>query len=228
MSKSSTKIESNTTIKGDMTNEQLLEYLDTTFKERVIKFNTVCGKGVNKEASPVEVLGKAINQAKRVLEESVEALVAYQNNDTIERLDALVDILVTKVMYEEYLIQLSEIDGESLNAAIAEYSTDDVMVLDVVQSILSGCITAAQGVAMFLPKRIYISCELILANNEMKYTTDVEKMEEWKKNIDEETHFIREVDYEGDTYYSIIRKEDEKIQKPFDFKEVNIDVEDGE
>ena len=84
-------------------------------------------------------------------------------------------------------------------------------------------VNASQGVDLFSPKRVYICCELIIANNDQKYTDNKEVMEEWKANLAEGTQ-IRTVEIDGKEWYSIVRLEDGKTMKPYDFEEVVLDL----
>lgn len=89
--------------KGQYTNEDLQVYLEVDFKQSVIDFNNNCGKGVTDQHNCTQVLQLVINQNKVVIEECLESLTAFQERNTTERLDGLIDVYVTKTMLDEFM-----------------------------------------------------------------------------------------------------------------------------
>lgn len=215
----------NSKVKGKqvMTNEDLQEYLDGDFKQAVLAWNNRVGNGVTEEHTCVQVLQKVINQNKRLIEEQIECLVAYQNNDNKERLDGLIDVYFVKVMVDAYYEALDKFSDEEVTEASLSFSEDDLLTLQVAPQLLSPAIIAASGVNIFNPKRFYIAAELIIENNMQKYTDDYEKMLTWKANL-KEGQQIKITTVEGVDWYSIIRLADGKVEKPFDFVPVKLNL----
>lgn len=209
--------------KGVMTNENLQAYLEGDFKQAVIAWNNRVGNGVTEEHTCVQVLQKVINQNKRLIEECVECLVAYQNSDNKERLDGLIDVYFVKTMVDEYYKALDKFTDSEVTEASLSFSEDDLLTLQVTPQLLNPAIIAASGVNIFNPKRFYMNAELIIENNNQKVTDDYGKMLTWKANLAEGTQ-IRTVEIDGKEWYSILRLEDGKVMKPFDFQEVVLDL----
>lgn len=205
------------------TNEDLQKYLEGDFKEAVIAWNNRVGNGVTEDQTCVQVLQKVINQNKRLIEECVECLVAYQNSDNKERLDGLIDVYFVKTMVDEYYKALDKFTDEQVTEASLSFSEDDLLTLQVTPQLLNPAIIAASGINLFNPKRFYMNAELIIENNNQKVTDDHEKMLTWKANLVEGTQ-IRTVEIDGKEWYSILRLTDGKVMKPFDFEEVTLDL----
>ena len=209
--------------KGTFTNEQLQDYLDGEFKQSVLNWNARVGNGISPDITCVQLMQKIINQSKRLLEEMTEGLTAYLENNTTERMDALVDIQFVKVMLDAYYEALDKFSDEDITEASLSFSEDELLILQIVPQMLAPAVTASQGINLFSPKRVFIACELIIANNDQKYTTCFEKMLTWKANLAEGTQ-IKTTEVEGIEYYSIMRLEDGKICKSFDFEEVKLET----
>ena len=210
-----------TGVKGVYTNEMLQAYLDGEFKQSVLNWNARVGKGLSENTTCVQIMQLIIDQSSRLLEEMVEGLVAYLEKNTTERMDALVDIQFVKVMLDHYYEALDKFTDEDITEASLSFSEDDLLILQIVPQMLSPAVIAAQGVNLFNPKKIYIACELILANNDQKYTDDKETMEDWKANLTEGCE-IKTTEVDGVEYYSICRLSDNKVCKPYNFKEVEL------
>ena len=210
-----------TGVKGVYTNEMLQAYLDGEFKQSVLNWNARVGKGLSEDTTCVQIMQLIIDQSSRLLEEMVEGLVAYLEKNTTERMDALVDIQFVKVMLDHYYEALDKFTDEDITEASLSFSEDDLLILQIVPQMLSPAVIAAQGVNLFNPKKIYIACELILANNDQKYTDDKETMEDWKANLTEGCE-IKTTEVDGVEYYSICRLSDNKVCKPYNFKEVEL------
>lgn len=209
--------------KGVFTNEMLQDYLEGEFKQSVLNWNNRVGNGVTSEHTCTQVMQKLINQSKRLIEECVECLTAYQESDTKERLDGLIDVHFVKVMVDEYYSALDKFSDEQVTEASLVFDEDDLLVLQITPQLLSPSIIAASGVNLFNPKKFYINSQLIIANNDQKYTTCFEKMLTWKSNLAEGTQ-IKTTEIDGVEYYSIVRLEDGKVMKSFDFEEVTLDL----
>ena len=209
--------------KGVMTNEDLEKYLNGDFKQAVIDFNNRLGKGVTPEHTCNQVLQLVIDQNKVVIEECLESLTAFQQRNTVERLDGLIDVYVTKTMLDEFMTALDNFSDEEITEASLNFDEDDLLTLQITPQLLNPAIVAAQGINLFNPKRFYINAELILENNNMKYTTCFEKMLTWKANLAEGTQ-IKTTEVDGIEYYSIVRLSDGKGMKPFDFEPVVLDL----
>lgn len=220
MSKQTKKV---TGVKGVYTNEMLQAYLDGEFKQSVLNWNARVGKGLSEDTTCVQIMQLIINQSSRLLEEMTEGLVAYLEKNTTERMDALVDIQFVKVMLDHYYEALDKFTDEDITEASLSFSEDDLLILQIVPQMLSPAVIASQGVNLFNPKRIYIACELILANNDQKYTDDKETMEDWKANLAEGCE-IRTTTIDGKDWYSIVRLADGKTMKPYNFKEVVLET----
>lgn len=220
MSKQTKKV---TGVKGVYTNEMLQAYLDGEFKQSVLNWNERVGKGLSEDITCVQLMQLIINQSSRLLEEMTEGLVAYLDKNTTERMDALVDIQFVKVMLDHYYEALDKFTDEDITEASLSFSEDDLLILQIVPQLLSPAVIASQGVNLFNPKRIYIACELILANNDQKYTDDKETMEDWKANLAEGC-MIRTTTIDGKDWYSIVRIADGKTMKPYNFKEVVLET----
>ena len=212
-----------TGVKGVFTNDDLQNYLDGDFKQSVLNWNNRVGNGISPDITCVQLMQKIINQSKRLLEEMTEGLTAYLENNTTERMDALVDIQFVKVMLDAYYETLDKFTDEDITEASLSFSEDELLILQIVPQMLTPAVTASQGVGLFNPKRLYIACELIIANNDLKYTTCFEKMLTWKANLAEGTQ-IKTTEVDGIEYYSIMRLEDGKICKSFDFEEVKLET----
>lgn len=215
-----------TGVKGVYTNEMLQAYLDGEFKQSVLNWNARVGKGLSEDTTCVQIMQLIINQSSRLLEEMTEGLVAYLEKNTTERMDALVDIQFVKVMLDHYYEALDKFTDEDITEASLSFSEDDLLILQIVPQMLSPAVIASQGVNLFNPKRIYIACELILANNDQKYTDDKETMEDWKANLVEGCT-IRTTTIDGKDWYSIVRLADGKTMKPYNFKEVVLSTYQG-
>ena len=209
--------------KAVMTNEDLQAYLEGDFKQSVVDFNNRCGKGVSDKHTCTQVLQLVINQNKVVIEECLESLVAFQERNSVERLDGLIDVYVTKTMLDEFMKALDNFSDEDITEASLNFSEDDLLTLQIVPQLLNPAIIAAQGVNLFNSKRFYINAELILENNRMKYTDDYEKMLTWKANMKDGCQ-IKTTTIDGIDWYCIIFTETGKIQKPFDFTPVVLDL----
>lgn len=209
--------------KGDYSNENLQEYLQGNFKQSVLDWNARVGKGLSEDITCVQLMQLIINQSSRLLEEMTEGLTAYLNKDNTERLDALVDIQFVKVMLDHYYEALDKFSDEDITEASLSFSEDELLILQIVPQMLVPAVNASQGVNLFSPKRVYLACQLILANNDQKYTDDKETMEKWKANLVDGTQ-IRTVEIDGKEWYSIVRLEDGKTMKPYDFEEVVLDL----
>ena len=209
--------------KDVFTNEDLQKYLDGNFKQSVIDFNNRCGKGVTDQHTCNQVLQLVIDQNKVVIEECLESLTAFQERNTTERLDGLIDVYVTKTMLDEFMLALDNFSDEEITQASLNFSEDDLLTLQIVPQLLNPAIIAAQGVNLFNPKRFFINSELILENNRMKYTDCFEKMLTWKANLEDGCQ-IKTTTIDGIDWYCIIFTETGKIQKPFDFTPVVLDL----
>ena len=212
-----------TGVKGVYTNEMLQAYLDGEFKQSVLNWNARVGKGLSEDTTCVQILQLIINQSSRLLEEMTEGLTAYLEKDTTERMDALVDIQFVKVMLDHYYEALDKFTDEDITEASLAFSEDELLILQIVPQMLSPAVIAAQGVNLFNPKRVFIACELILANNDAKYTDDKETMEDWKANFTEGCE-IRTTTIDDKDWYSIVRLVDGKTMKPYNFKEVVLET----
>ena len=209
--------------KGTFTNEQLQDYLDGDFKQSVLNWNTRVGNGISPEITCVQLMQKIINQSSRLLEEMNEGLTAYLEKNTTERMDALVDIQFVKVMLDAYYEALDKFSDEDITEASLSFSEDELLILQIVPQMLTPAVVASQGIDLFSPKKVYICCELIIANNDQKITTDRDKMLLWKNNLNSGTQ-IKVTEIEGVEYYSIVRTSDGKVCKSFDFKEVKLET----
>lgn len=217
------QVKKTTGFKGDYSNEKLQEYLHGEFKKSVLDWNARVGKGLSENITCVQLMQLIINQSSRLLEEMTEGLTAYLEKNSTERLDALVDIQFVKVMLDHYYEALDKFSDEDITEASLSFSEDDLLILQIVPQILAPAVNASQGVNLFSPKRVYLACQLILANNDQKYTDDKETMEKWKANLAEGTQ-IRTVEIDGKEWYSILRLEDGKTMKPFNFEEVVLNL----
>lgn len=209
--------------KGVYTNEMLQAYLDGEFKQSVLNWNARVGKGLSEDTTCVQIMQLIIDQSSRLLEEMTEGLTAYLEKNTTERMDALVDIQFVKVMLDHYYEALDKFTDEDITEASLSFSEDDLLILQIVPQMLSPAVIASQGVNLFNPKKIYIACELILANNDQKYTDDKETMEDWKANLTEGCE-IRTTTIDGKDWYSIVRMVDGKTMKSYNFKEVVLET----
>lgn len=212
-----------TGVKGVFTNDDLQNYLDGDFKQSVLNWNNRVGNGISPDITCVQLMQKIINQSKRLLEEMTEGLTAYLENNTTERIDALVDIQFVKVMLDAYYEALDKFSDEDITEASLSFSEDELLILQIVPQMLAPAVTASQGIDLFNPKRLYIACELIVENNNQKVTTCFEKMLTWKANLAEGTQ-IKTTEVDGIEYYSIMRLEDGKVMKSFDFEEVKLET----
>ena len=217
-------------VKGDQvkgkqvyTNEDLQKYLEGDFKQAVVDFNNRCGKGVSNDHTCTQVMQLVIDQNKVVIEECLESLLAFQQRNTTERLDGLIDVYVTKTMLDEFMIALDKFSDEEVTEASLNFSEDDLLTIQIVPQLLNPAIIAASGVNLFNPKRFFINAELILENNRMKYTDDYEKMLSWKANMKDGCQ-IKTTTIDDKDWYCIIRTEDGKIMKSFDFVPVTLNL----
>ena len=209
--------------KGTYSNEQLQEYLEGDFKQSVLNWNNRVGNVISPDITCTQLMQKIINQSSRLLEEALEGLTAYLEKDVTERMDALVDIQFVKVMLDAYYETLDKFTDEDITEASLSFSEDELLILQIVPQMLSPAMIASQGANLFSPKRVFIACELIIANNDQKYTSDQDKMLSWKSNLVEGTQ-IKTTEVDGVEYYSIVRLEDGKVMKSFDFEEVTLDL----
>ena len=205
------------------TNEDLQKYLEGDFKQAVVDFNNRCGKGVSNDHTCTQVIQLVINQNKVVIEECLESLTAFQQRNTTERLDGLIDVYITKTMLDEFIIALDKFSDEEVTEASLNFSEDDLLTIQIVPQLLNPAIIAASGINLFNPKRFFINAELILENNRMKYTDDYDKMLSWKANMKEGCQ-IKTTTIDGKDWYCIILTETGKIQKPFDFTPVTLNL----
>ena len=205
------------------TNEDLQKYLGGDFKQAVVDFNNRCGKGVSNDHTCTQVMQLVINQNKVVIEECLESLTAFQQRNTTERLDGLIDVYVTKTMLDEFMIALDKFSDEEVTEASLNFSEDDLLTIQIVPQLLNPAIIAASGINLFNPKRFFINAELILENNRMKYTDDYDKMLSWKANMKDGCQ-IKTTTIDDKDWYCIILTETGKIQKPFDFTPVTLNL----
>jgi hypothetical protein len=213
-------------VKETVTDESLQDYIANEFRQRVLKFNAVCGKGLPEKVRSEDLVLQTIEQGDRVLEECVEALSAYLDNNAQERLDGLVDILVTETQLRALIELLEQVKHENkglVELAFSKFNPDDYVHLNEMGKLVTSSIAIAIGVNKFTPKRIKIACDLILDNNDQKWTTDLEKAKDWERNISEEGVVLLTTEYEGVNHYSLRRLSDRKVMKPYNFVAVKLD-----
>lgn len=216
-------------VKGKFTEEDFDLYLTEKFSQGVILFNRACGKSMDICETPFDGLQMIVNESKRVLEENFEALKAYMENNTRERLDGFVDSLWTMTQLSYLYVAFEEKFGALDQKTMKQFSYDGELInLQIVTKLHPVACLAARS-DLFNAKRVYLACELILANNTSKYTTDKAVADDWVANLEQvygdDLIRLHENVVDGVTYYCLKRDSDDYICKPYNFKPVILEVE---
>lgn len=209
--------------KKEVYNEDLNKFITEVFEPAVINFNLRCGNTVDVLETVEQAIDALVNQSKRVLEEELETLSAYLAGDVKERLDGVVDSMVTSI-YQVFLwTQIVEKFGEDeVLEEIAALDFDERNLLTITRSLYPTTLESGLGEAI-QPKRLMLAMELIVANNNLKYTTDIDVANDWIAKTDDRDLCLKETVVDGVSYYCLRRISDGKIMKPYNFIPVKLE-----
>ena len=211
-------------IKGDITEEDLKEFLSTTFANSVVSFNKACGKDMRNTKNEVQGFQMIVDESKRVFEEALECFKAFADKDDKERLDGLVDVVWCYTQINALLEEFTDMYGEAGKEIVGGFDFDEDLIL--VQN-LASIYTLAETLARsnrFTPKRIMLAAALIAENNSMKYTTDKAVAYGWIENVGVSGIELECNVVDGVQHYCLKRIEDNKVMKPYNFVPVKLEV----
>lgn len=215
-------------IKGNFTEEQLDEYLTKEFAAGVVFFNRACGKSMDLCDDQVSGLEMIVNESIRVLEENTECLTAYLEKNLKERLDGYVDSLWTMSQLNGLHKAFEEKFGAPSQEALSQFEYDgELLTIQLVGQLHATACLAARS-DQFTAKRVKLACELILANNNKKFTSDKAVADDWVANLvqayGDDLIRLHENVVDGVTYYCLKRDSDDYICKPYNFVPVRLEV----
>lgn len=183
------------------------EYINTEFTDAVIEFNYATGSEHDNQS--LDEIIESINlQANIVREELIETITAW-GDDEIETLDGIADIWYTIVNLNQKMnkIKLDDEDYAEGKVNLKKIEMLSVLIEALLEDLDSG----------FNDEQLIAACKLVVDNNKLKYTKDINEFNSWKYDADKLSK--RETIYGGETFYSLVN-EDGKVSKHDNFKKV--------
>lgn len=202
-----------------------IEEFNTFLKEElfpaVFEFNGACGKDPENVEDIDVAVSMVLNECKRVIEECDETVKAYNERDTKERLDGVVDVYWTSTQLQR-LLEVFMRKFPNLIAHMKQtYEFDEVLQLNHALGYYQLAITLGQG-TIISGHRIALAARRIIANNKQKYTTDLETALDWEK-FRPAGVVLMKYEYNGTEFYCLKRTSDDYVVKPYTFKDVKLE-----
>ena len=200
---------------GDFDSIDFQDYYEGSLIPKVVKFNTICFGDFTELSN--EEKAKAINfQINIVNEEMVNEFRQFFGSDNpVEELDAIADTLFT-LSYLHYQIgvisDLPEEDYDVINSLL-NHAKLELLVMDS---------DSFFNVYMrhFDAPIIIEASELVIANNNQKFTDNPLEFEKWQSPKGENL-VASSREYDGVTYYVLVN-ENGKVRKKKGFKGVQL------
>lgn len=201
----------------------------TAQAERVKRWNILAGRNPS-EPTHEDI----VNQWNLVVEEGKETIKGFYEKDIVELMDGVCDVFVVGsyhvgLVANEMGIQLPDLvitEGyvqDSLEGVIGDL---DRFIKAEDQRDIAKLIDIVMGLAALVNGNMEGALEAVLDNNDSKFIkndkdTALEAMD-YHTEVKGVECYIDEVPFDGDTYYIIKRKSDNKVLKPHTF--VNVDL----
>lgn len=200
---------------GDFDSIDFQDYYEGSLIPKVVKFNTICFGDFTELSN--EEKAKAINfQINIVNEEMVNEFRQFFGSDNpVEELDAIADTLFT-LSYLHYQLgvvnDLPEEDYDVINSLL-NHAKLELLVMDS---------DSFFNVYMrhFDAPIIIEASELVIANNNQKFTDNLLEFEKWQSPKGENL-VASSREYDGVTYYVLVN-ENGKVRKKRGFKGVQL------
>lgn len=200
---------------GDFDSIDFQDYYEGSLIPKVVKFNTICFGDFTELSN--EEKAKAINfQINIVNEEMVNEFRQFFGSDNpVEELDAIADTLFT-LSYLHYQLgvvsDLPEEDYDVVNSLL-NHAKLELLVMDS---------DSFFNVYMrhFDAPIIIEASELVIANNNQKFTDNLLEFEKWQSPKGENL-VASSREYDGVTYYVLVN-ENGKVRKKKGFKGVQL------
>ena len=200
---------------GDFDSIDFQDYYEGSLIPKVVKFNTICFGDFTELSN--EEKAKAINfQINIVNEEMVNEFRQFFGSDNpVEELDAIADTLFT-LSYLHYQLgvvnDLPEEDYDIVNSLL-NHAKLELLVMDS---------DSFFNVYMrhFDAPIIIEASELVIANNNQKFTDNLLEFEKWQSPKGENL-VASSREYDGVTYYVLVN-ENGKVRKKRGFKGVQL------
>ena len=200
---------------GDFDSIDLQDYYEGSLIPKVVKFNTICFGDFTELSN--EEKAKAINfQINIVNEEMVNEFRQFFGSDNpVEELDAIADTLFT-LSYLHYQLgvvnDLPEEDYDIVNGLL-NHAKLELLVMDS-ESFFN------VYMRHFDAPIIIEASELVIANNNQKFTDNLLEFEKWQSPKGENL-VASSREYGGVTYYALVN-ENGKVRKKRGFKGVQL------
>ena len=200
---------------GDFDSIDFQDYYEGSLIPKVVKFNTICFGDFTELSN--EEKAKAINfQINIVNEEMVNEFRQFFGSDNpVEELDAIADTLFT-LSYLHYQLgvvnDLPEEDYDVVNSLL-NHAKLELLVMDS-ESFFN------VYMRHFDAPIIIEASELVIANNNQKFTDNLLEFEKWQSPKGENL-VASSREYGGVTYYALVN-ENGKVRKKRGFKGVQL------
>lgn len=191
--------------------EVTLESVQQKCYESATLFNKIArgGKGID-DFSQKELYDVIYQQYLIAKEEVEETLKAISEDDVVEELDGYIDSFFTTLPFFEMLIRYSKLNG----------NFDIFEPFDLGFSYRKLCNTFTKSLPFkeFDIKLLNKASDLIIENNQQKFTTNLEEFNAWKSE-----HTRTSVEVDGIVYYYLVDG-NMKVKKHDNFKNVDLGV----
>lgn len=200
---------------GDFDSIDFQDYYEGSLIPKVVKFNTICFGDFTELSN--EEKAKAINfQINIVNEEMVNEFRQFFGSDNpIEELDAIADTLFTLSYLHYQLGVVSDLPKEDYDVvnSLLNHAKLELLVMDS---------DSFFNVYMrhFDAPIIIEASELVIANNNQKFTDNLLEFEKWQSPKGENL-VASSREYDGVTYYVLVN-ENGKVRKKRGFKGVQL------
>lgn len=194
---------------------KFIEYMKGEFAEKAVEF-IVCTGLWKQNMTAVEIANAVNVQMEQVKEETLEYLTAYGTNDTVEKVDGIIDMHFTTANFEFMVAHLTK--------SVSEHPEYEEIFEAHLNGELLDFLGAIVPQAFALPKNVsedvlLASAQLVIENNSLKYTNSKEVIDSWK--FEDGIHVVETV-VGGVTWYCL-KDGNGKVRKHRDFKKVEID-----
>ena len=200
---------------GDFDSIDFQDYYEGSLIPKVVKFNTICFGDFTELSN--EEKAKAINfQINIVNEEMVNEFRQFFGSDNpVEELDAIADTLFTLSYLHYQLGVVSDLPKEDYDVvnSLLNHAKLELLVMDS---------DSFFNVYMrhFDAPIIIEASELVIANNNQKFTDNLLEFEKWQSPKGENL-VASSREYDGVTYYVLVN-ENGKVRKKKGFKGVQL------
>ena len=200
---------------GDFDSIDFQDYYEGSLIPKVVKFNTICFGDFTELSN--EEKAKAINfQINIVNEEMVNEFRQFFGSDNpVEELDAIADTLFTLSYLHYQLGVVSDLPKEDYDVvnSLLNHAKLELLVMDS---------DSFFNVYMrhFDAPIIIEASELVIANNNQKFTDNLLEFEKWQSPKGENL-VASSREYDGVTYYVLVN-ENGKVRKKRGFKGVQL------